>query len=164
MGTFTESMKASDILEHPQELSLALAFAILVDRVKGLPKEDRQDLYELMLELPKAESSGDVSEVLDAMLEILDQEPVRTVTIEQTKLDPQAGPGLKKWIDVVSERIRHSRIEAKLTQQELADRADIPQSHISRLENGKHSPSFATLEKIAAALNRPVSDLAPSAD
>src|SRR5262249_30846685 len=98
----------------------------------------------------------------DTMLEILEQSPVG-VTRFDLAVDPAPGPGLRRWIDFVSERIRGFRTEAGLTQTQLAEKSGLPQSHISRLENGQHSPSRATLERIAAALGRPVSDFDPSA-
>jgi transcriptional regulator with XRE-family HTH domain len=50
-------------------------------------------------------------------------------------------------------RIKDLRVNAHLTQEELAELSGLPQSHISRLESGKHSPSRITLEKLAQALN-----------
>jgi transcriptional regulator with XRE-family HTH domain len=49
-----------------------------------------------------------------------------------------------------------------MTQVELAQRSSLPQSHISRLEAGKHSPTQTTLEKLAQALDANLSDLEPS--
>jgi len=51
-----------------------------------------------------------------------------------------------------------------MTQQQLAEKAGLPQSHISRLEAGMHSPSHKTLEKIAAAMEIAMGDLDPAAD
>ncbi|MDM8008608.1 MAG: helix-turn-helix transcriptional regulator [Phycisphaerae bacterium] len=44
----------------------------------------------------------------------------------------------------------------------LASKSGLPQSHISRLEAGRHSPSHKTLEKLASALAVPVNRLDPS--
>ena len=51
---------------------------------------------------------------------------------------------------------------AELTQVELAEKSGIPQSHISRLESNKHSPSRATLKRIAKALKVDLSELDPT--
>jgi len=48
------------------------------------------------------------------------------------------------------------RIREDLTQDELAKRIGIPKSNISRFENGKHSPTIATLTKFAAGLNKKI--------
>src|SRR5918992_3185175 len=57
----------------------------------------------------------------------------------------------------ISEQLYALRKEVGLTQQELADKIDVPQSFIARLENpyttNKH-PSLPTLAKVAAALGR----------
>jgi transcriptional regulator with XRE-family HTH domain len=59
----------------------------------------------------------------------------------------------------ISEQLYALRKEAGLTQQELADKIDVPQSFIARLESSyttnKH-PSLPTLAKVAAALDRKV--------
>lgn len=44
------------------------------------------------------------------------------------------------------------RQELGITQQELANKAGVGQSQLARLENGKHSPRFDTLVKIAASV------------
>ncbi|MCL2052379.1 MAG: helix-turn-helix domain-containing protein [Lachnospiraceae bacterium] len=47
-----------------------------------------------------------------------------------------------------------ARIEKDMTQKELAKRAGIRQSNISRIESGNCSPTIATLQKIADGLGR----------
>lgn len=53
----------------------------------------------------------------------------------------------------IAKAIIRARIENKITQKELAKRMNTTQSVISRLEQGKTSPSIALLKKVAAALN-----------
>lgn len=143
--------------------ALTMALGILVERIQRLPKEDREDLYELMKELPRAETADEVNSIVTTMEEILDQKPIRLRRLELVDQDVRLGCGLQKWIAFVSEKIRALRKEADLTQEELAERSGLPQSHISRLENGQHSPSRATLEKIARALGVEVGVFDPSA-
>jgi len=45
--------------------------------------------------------------------------------------------------------IKDLRRKTGLTQNDLADRVDITQSHLSQLENGKKEPSLSTLDRIA---------------
>jgi transcriptional regulator with XRE-family HTH domain len=59
--------------------------------------------------------------------------------------------------------IKELQLKAGWTQEQLAAESGLPQSHISRLEAGKHSPSRATLEKIAKALGVDVAVFDPSA-
>ena len=56
-------------------------------------------------------------------------------------------------------RIREARKKAGLTQTQLAERANVHRTIISRCEEGVNNPSFMTLCKIAAALNVPVDEL-----
>jgi len=46
------------------------------------------------------------------------------------------------------------RIKYNLTQDDLSKLIGIPKTNISRFENGKHSPTFHTLERFAAGLNK----------
>lgn len=43
-----------------------------------------------------------------------------------------------------------ARLEAGLSQRELAERAGVAQSEIARIESGKREPSIPTLQKILA--------------
>lgn len=53
----------------------------------------------------------------------------------------------------IAKAIIRARIENKITQKELAKRMNTTQSVISRLEQGRTSPSITLLKKVAAALN-----------
>jgi len=46
-----------------------------------------------------------------------------------------------------------ARTELNLTQQQLSKACGVPQGEISRIEKGKANPTFATICKLAAALN-----------
>lgn len=49
-------------------------------------------------------------------------------------------------------RLKELRKSKGYTQQALAEKADIDEKHLSRVENGKYFPSFATLNKLLSAL------------
>jgi ribosome-binding protein aMBF1 (putative translation factor) len=142
-----------------QEAALTMAIAVLMERIRALPKEDKDDLFELSKVLFAAETQEEEESAANAMREILEQGPIN---IQPLDTKDETGQGLKKWLDYVSCHIKHARESAGLTQTELSAQTGLPQSHISRLENGQHSPSFATLEKIAKALHIPVAELDPS--
>jgi DNA-binding XRE family transcriptional regulator len=137
--------------------AVTLALGLLIERIQSLSDEDREDLSGLMKELPRAESDEDLNALVVAMREILAQEPVRVLPFDLSDVRP--GPGLKKWMDQVGGKIKACRKKARLSQEELAAKTGLPQSHISRLENGQHSPSHATLQKLAKALRIRVEDL-----
>ncbi len=139
--------------------SFALAIAVLRERVSGLSKEDQNDLYQLLPAILGSDEEERLSAV-QAVNEILAQSPDQIAQHEYVNTPEE---DLQSWLTFVSARIRDARKEANMTQDQLAEKTGIPQSHISRLEQGDHSPTFKTLEKIAAAVGRPVSHFDPSA-
>jgi transcriptional regulator with XRE-family HTH domain len=60
---------------------------------------------------------------------------------------------------LLGETIRAKRKGADLTQETLAEKADLSAIFISRVERGKESPSVDSLVKIAKALSTNVRDL-----
>ena len=54
----------------------------------------------------------------------------------------------------IARGIIRDRVEAGLTQRELAKRAGIRPETLSRIETGRHTASVATIEKIDRALKR----------
>lgn len=155
----TETRDTSVHAPVDSENTIALAIAVLRERVRRLPVDDQNDLYELL----PAILGGDDEEresAQRAVREILEQ---ASGTIRLMDPSQEPGDALRGWIGFVSERIREARSEAGLTQDELAEKSGLPQSHISRLESGKHSPTAKTLEKIAEALGISMSRFDPSA-
>lgn len=147
----------------PDLQTFAMAVAVIVRRLQELPKEDSDVIYELVNDLRSAQSTEDEQDAREAIMEILDQQPVRASTFDLT--DERAKPDeLRKWIKWVGDKIRHFRNLEGLTQQQLEECTGLPQSHISRIENGKHSPSRMTLEKIAKALKVPLHEFDPNVD
>jgi ribosome-binding protein aMBF1 (putative translation factor) len=140
--------------------SFKLAIAVLSERVASLPKEDKDDLFELTKILFTTESSEERESAMRAMDEIMEQRPLRVERLEEPTSPNEA---LQNWLAFISQRIRSARMAAGLNQTELAEKAGLTQSHISRLENGEHSPNQLTIQKIAKALDIPASDLDPSA-
>lgn len=55
--------------------------------------------------------------------------------------------------------VRRLRIEAAITQEDLAFEAGLERSYVSSIELAHKDPSFTTLQKIAAALNHSLLDL-----
>ena len=53
----------------------------------------------------------------------------------------------------IAKAIIRARIKNKMTQKELAQKMNTTQSVISRVEQGRTSPSIALLKRLAAALN-----------
>jgi transcriptional regulator with XRE-family HTH domain len=59
----------------------------------------------------------------------------------------------------IGTRILQARKIAGLSQEQLAERIDVNRSYLSLVENGKSSPTFEFLEKIAAGIEINVEDL-----
>lgn len=60
--------------------------------------------------------------------------------------------------------IKSAREARGLMQEELAHRADLHPTWVSRLESGDKNPTWATVARIAAALDMRVSELAALAE
>ncbi|MBI3589100.1 MAG: helix-turn-helix transcriptional regulator [Candidatus Liptonbacteria bacterium] len=56
----------------------------------------------------------------------------------------------------LAHEIKTLRQERKMTQKEVATKADMPQSVIARIESGTHSFSIVTLHKIAGVFDKEV--------
>lgn len=128
--------------------SVILALSVLIDRIGSLPKPDRDDLFELLQAWRTASDPEEQRSIRLAMEEVLAQTPI---TVKALPLidDKPLSRGLKLWSDHVGRKIKELREKAGLNQARLAEMAGLTQSHISRLENGEHSPTNLTLGKIA---------------
>ena len=54
----------------------------------------------------------------------------------------------------ITEMLIQARISSRVSQKELAARAGLRQSNLSRIENGQCTPSLNTLQKIAHGLGK----------
>src|SRR5947209_13919535 len=66
-------------------------------------------------------------------------------------------------VPAFAERLKGTRLARGLTQRDLAERAHVTFSYISRLEAGGAAPGIDLLEKLAEALNATITDLLPPA-
>lgn len=55
-------------------------------------------------------------------------------------------------VDAIGERIKNARTGAGMSQAELADKAGLSQSMISRIEQGQRDTPLSTFRRIAEAL------------
>ncbi len=60
---------------------------------------------------------------------------------------------------MVSANVRKYRVQAGMTQQQLADALDVGYAYISKLERGRSGVKLGTLNKIAEALSVSIGDL-----
>ena len=66
---------------------------------------------------------------------------------------------IPKFCKPLGETIRTYRKNAKLTQEELAERADLNFKYLGEIERGENTVSIAALQRIAKALGVRVRDL-----
>jgi transcriptional regulator with XRE-family HTH domain len=64
----------------------------------------------------------------------------------------------------LGDAIRRTRKRAELTQEQLADRAEINAKQIGILERGRGNPSYTTLARVASALELRIGELTTLAD
>ena len=66
---------------------------------------------------------------------------------------------LQQILDALAEHIRTRRKEMGLTQEQLAEKAELSTNYIARLELGTSTPSLAALICLSRTLGIPISDL-----
>lgn len=63
-----------------------------------------------------------------------------------------------------AQRIKEARLKSKLSQEELAELAEVHASYIGQVERGEKNPSTSVLMRISKALEVPLSQLLESKD
>jgi transcriptional regulator with XRE-family HTH domain len=64
----------------------------------------------------------------------------------------------------LGEAVRRLRLEAKLSQEQLAERAGTDLTQVGGIERGVRNPSYTTLLRLASALETSVGELTSLAD
>ena len=126
-------------------------------------KEDLTAFAELM-QIILQDSGEDLVEVWDAAFELLFPEALFKSFDVADDEDQDARARVDAYRKKVGEMIRDVRLTRGMTQEELAEAAGLPQSHISRLECGKHTATHITIERIAEALETKPCQLDPGFD
>lgn len=65
----------------------------------------------------------------------------------------------KKSIQAIAIKLKKTRQDKGLTQQDVADKADLSTNYYARIERAEVSPSIETLEKLVKALKIKSSDI-----
>ena len=149
--------KEYEALSDHDKLAI-MALSVMTERIRSLPKDDREDLFALLQDCATADTEEDMRGIRVAMEEIIAQNAVH-----RKPLDPSPGlsAGRKKWAEHVGKTIKELREKAGLTQEQLAAKAGLNQPHICRLENAEYTATHLTLTKIAKALGVSVGKLDP---
>jgi len=96
----------------------------------------------------------------DRMLEELeDLEDIRAYDRAKAKHQEFVPLEIVKRLTAGKNPVRVWREYRELTQQLLADKADISKPYLSQIENGAREPSLSVIKRLAAALSVDVDDL-----
>jgi DNA-binding XRE family transcriptional regulator len=132
-----------------RDQAFMVALATIGERFREIAREDRDDLRELLKEYFSTEDDESRESAARGILEICAQASGEVIALNL----PPNNAAHARWSAMIGQRIRDLRLNAGLTQDQLAEKSGLTQSHICRLETGQHSPNGLTIEKIAAALN-----------
>lgn len=141
------------------EKLLAMCIATIQERIRQLTQEDRDELFQLVTLLPKADEEESKS-IWVTMQEILSQKPMTSSRLPLTERPPMSERSTK-WASHVGKCVKKHREEKGWSQSELAIKAKLPQSHISRIERAEYTPTHKTLAKLANAFGVEVNALDP---
>jgi DNA-binding XRE family transcriptional regulator len=131
-------------------------------RLSKLPSEAIHDLLQLFAMAEQEEDEDTRGGIAATIREIIWPESLK-VEISQDSLAQErvARARVDEYRRRVGMQIKKRRNELRLTQEELAERTGLPQSHICRLEVGQHAPTFTTMEKLAEGLETTPDKLDP---
>ena len=135
----------------------------LLDRLTEIPPEAVRDIALLAEQWADPQTGAETkAEIRQTLHEILFPGRLGAVHLGRAGAVEQMPETLQQRAARIGGAIKAKRTEKKLKQTDLAAKSGLPQSHLSRLEAGLHSPSAKTLERIAQALDVPPKDLDPA--
>jgi ribosome-binding protein aMBF1 (putative translation factor) len=136
--------------------------ADLIERLQTLSSQQAKDVRDLLETLRTERSLDERREIAKTLTEILFPDAMnRSPRVSDDEIERRFRGRLDDYRTAVGVAVKQRREKLGLTQEDLAAKAGIPQSHVSRLERGKHIPTFATVEKVAKALKTKPSTLDP---
>ena len=117
--------------------------------LQRLSAEERAAFRTLVEIFEEAVDPDEKAEAIAGITELLDLTPITFVPFESSASGPSKPT---PFAEFVGKKIREHRERAGLDQTALAERCGLTQSHISRLESGKHCPNAKTRERLGKAL------------
>jgi DNA-binding XRE family transcriptional regulator len=144
----------------------AMTEAVFTFAIKGakrllqLSAVDTDLLKRLVVEFASAPENKK-PEIMETVLEVLFPDDHVGGVASHSAPDPEVRRKVDSSRLYIARQIRQRRDELGMTQATLARKAGIPQSHVSRLEVGKHVPTRITIERVADALAIQPSSLDP---
>ena len=157
-------------IEHATR-DMSATISILIGRAAALPASRLKRLLRFLnryTELLRQKQAGlfddddqeELELVADGIGEMLSHQRPKFV---EHLVSPSSAEAEKadKWFADVGRRIRQLRKTKGLRQSDLAEKTQLSQGAISRIENGYLAASHSTVEKIAKALEVPPSQIDP---
>lgn len=156
MSVTTASSNNEVVNQHERASMLAaeacITFALKsAKRLVQLSADEIDSLKRLAVAFTQAPDS-ERPEIIEAIVELVLPDDAIGSLEKRRPIDNGARERVNASRRFVGEQIRRYREAAGMTQTALARKAKIPQSHVSRLERGKHAPSHLTIARIAKAL------------
>ncbi len=135
------------------------------ERLISLPSDKLEQLQQLRDYFGRARTQRERREIIDAVAELIwpPNDGTKAVNLE-LGIDKRARAKVDNYREQVGNAIRRRREKLNMTQEELAKLAGIPQSHVSRLEQGRHAPTHITVKRLAKALKTRPAKLDPGFD
>lgn len=150
---------ATDTRELVQRVGQTQAVALL-----SLTPEQVDHVNELRRLYRQADSDRERAEIRDALLEIVSPNGIGAEGDLAAGVSDATKRRVEEYHYEVGKNIRSRRLAKNMTQSALAIEAGIPQSHVSRLESGRHAPTHITIKKLARALKTRPAILDPGFD
>ena len=143
------------MIEQEKKLNTQFGTAMVDMILRHLDRYDAETLDDLLVVMKefcqavKWNQSDIREECAQTIKELLFPEIVGPLVTVKAASDSQ----LDEFKVRIGKTLRLARQESGMTQEELARKSGLPQSHISRIERGEHSPSYKTVKAIADALS-----------
>ena len=167
MSVVTGSSETGLVRPFDRHLALMMSAEIL-RKLAELSDEDQADYRELVEEYRKTDSDEDRAEILQAMVEIVLDEPAEGIPVAQIEREARrtlegaaAADKFGRQARTFAANLKRLRRDRHLSQVQLAEASNMTQPQISYLERGEHRPQELTMKKLAEALAVPVEKLLP---
>jgi DNA-binding XRE family transcriptional regulator len=153
----------NDAIQPAQVRLEEAAIAILIERIARLDQEDKDDLIAVLIEVQRCTTAAELKEVEQTIRELIFPELAGELVIGEAG-NARGDSKLQAWSEKIGATIKQLRLDRGWTQEQLAERAGLPQPHICRLERGQHSPSHKTIVALASAFEIEAKAIDPSMD
>lgn len=141
-GILGVTLKMAKRLLELNQSEMAIMKRLFVELMGSPPEHARIEIIQTIVELAVPdESVGNLS--------------------SNRKSNPEARQRVRTAREYIGIQIRKCRESLGMTQTQLARKARIPQSHVSRLETGKLAPTRRTIERLSKVLKVRPADLDP---